>query len=483
MQNTAPTAEQQEHFQAWRTDALGIMPYMAAMLFSLRPVSADWVDTFAVDPGHRIYINFGNVDRQGSRFASEGLLHECSHLLAEHSRLADAVSVAPQERRDWNLAGDMAINDDLRDGGCAVLAGYGMFAEHIGMPDYRDPTEYMAAIRALRQQMPPTAGGQCSECGQGQNEKDSDEQSQSGAGDDDDQGGAGDGGSSGQETGQQGDQDGSDCPSCGQARPQFSGCGSGSGGQPGWGELDGEDDMGGQAPAASAAEQINVRVRTVADIREHIKSRGSVPAGLVQMIELVLQPTKTPWERLLRSTVRRALARRMGHFDQDRTRRNRRRMNDQLVDVATGASRGRVIVPGYYQPLPKVMFMRDTSGSVSSKELAEISNEIVTVSRKMGLRGDDLIVCDLDTEVHQRTSYRRFQDLAKVAGRGGTDMRKAIEYAESSPQVPSVLVVATDGETPWPTQAPNFPVVIALTQEPTYFTAPEWARVVRIDQP
>ncbi len=61
-------------------------------------------------------------------------------------------------------------------------------------------------------------------------------------------------------------------------------------------------------------------------------------------------------------------------------------------------------------------------------------------------------------------------------------MAKAIETALQSPARPDLVVVITDGFTPWPTRRPSRPVIVALlpsmmSRPPT----PSWARTVDID--
>jgi predicted metal-dependent peptidase len=170
---SALTAEQELHLQAWRATALEKMPYMAALLFSLRPVNHPGVDTFAVDNRHRLYINFKNAAPKGPAFCAEALMHEASHLLADHNLLADSTGVLIEERRLWNYAGDCAINDDLRDAGCDLLAGHGVFAKNIGMDDYLTPMEYMARLRELRDKAEAKKKSQ-----QGQSGQDSDDEGQ-----------------------------------------------------------------------------------------------------------------------------------------------------------------------------------------------------------------------------------------------------------------------------------------------------------------
>lgn len=447
--NRVLNQDETTHLAAWRTDALTQMPYMSSMLFSLRAVSSNWVDSVAVDKYHRLYVNFETMIQHGPRFAAEALLHACSHMLAQHAMLAEATGVNKEERRDWNVAADAAINDDLRDAGCATIREFGIMPADLGMPDYKDPTEYMSHLRRVRSQRP--ADEFCAQCG-----------------------------------GDEFDPEiplGSECAWCGEELTPFSGCGSGSGGVSGYFELDIEDDMDGTAPAATDLEMLGIRIRTVVAIEEHMRTKGhgSVPGGYTELIKIIMKPTGTPWERLLRSTVRRALNRRAGAFDVDPARVNRRRFNDQLVDAATGASLGRIIVPGTYENVPRVFFVRDTSGSMSAKELQAVSNEVINLSQKMGVRGEDLLLLDLDTEVADVRHYKTFADLAEVHGRGGTDMCEAIQWAERNRESPTVMVIATDGGTPWPSEKPKFPVVVALTGNGNPDLVPSWAKVIIVD--
>lgn len=104
-----PTDEEQALVARWRTDALDKMPYMAAMLFSLRLVNAPGLGTFAVDPGHRLYIDFDSIAADPHTWTpqvcAEALLHECGHLFGNHNeRGVDAGVRTPQEHGDFNAA-------------------------------------------------------------------------------------------------------------------------------------------------------------------------------------------------------------------------------------------------------------------------------------------------------------------------------------------------------------------------------------------
>lgn len=435
------TDEETLHFQAWRATALQSMPYFASILFSFRPVATTAVDTFAIDPGHRVYINFENCIPKGAAFCAEGLLHEAGHLLGEHSMLAELTAVQDHERKAWNVAGDFAINDDLRDAGCSLLAAHGVFAAQIGEPDFQTPLYYMDKLRR-RMGKPDPKQGQPGAQGSGQN-------------------------------GQNGD--GTEGP--------LKGCGTGAGGEGGGFELDQEDDFNGQSRGASPVERELIRIRVAAAVKEHQNQngRGSVPGGIVTMLEETLAPSNTPWERHLAAFMRRCVTWKAGHLEETHARRNRRRMNEVMKN-SRGSVIGRVIAPGYIKPVPSVHFYRDTSGSVRMRDLAVATSEVTAISKRLGITGDELIVTDVDSRVHHSKRYTGTNSVAEVQGRGGTDMRLAIEHACALRKRPTCIVVATDGATPWPPVRPLVPVIVLLVNASAKDrkAVPEWALTVEV---
>ena len=68
------------------------------------------------------------------------------------------------------------------------------------------------------------------------------------------------------------------------------------------------------------------------------------------------------------------------------------------------------------------------------------------------------------------------KDQFEMPGGGGTDMVALIEYAEKKYK-PNVIVIGTDGGTPWPDKPTKAQLIIALTQE---LPTPPWATRVRI---
>lgn len=433
------TKDQLDQLMAWRAEALERMPYFARILYAFRPLDAPGLGTFACDPSYRLYIDFDAVVSKGLAWCAESLLHECGHLYNDHVARATEHGVADDERFLWNLATDAEINDDLAAAGCKTIADSGVLPSHLEMDNHLLAEQYMDALRRQRPPSPSSGGS--------------------------DQGQPG------------GEESGDGVP--GQSQP-FAGCGSASGGAAAPCELAPDDDAGGAAPAASEAEKKVVQIATAAAVREHAsKHPGSTPAGLVTRAEMILAPSKLPWRRILASSVRRAAAMRAGLHDTTYLRPNRRRGR---VEVAPGR---RAIYPGSYSPESQIVVARDTSGSMSEEELSMVTIEVEGIAKQLGVRGEALRILDVDVEVGAVKGYRGVSSLEEVTGRGGTDMGAGIAFAATMRPRPTVVVVITDGWTPWPDVKPRIPVVVCIVGRGDLprlaEAAPEWATVVTVD--
>jgi len=441
------TAEQQSDLVAWRAEALETMPYMASVLLNLRPLNAPGLGTFACDSRFRLYIDFDAVTPLGSRFCAEALLHECCHLFAHDSERADEHGVAPRDRMMFNVAADCSNNDDLIDAGCATLAEHAMTPSKIGAPDYQTAEFYFDFLKQTQ--------------------------------DDDESGNDPHGGqpSSGDEEGQ----------SSGNSSPgddsdeEWAGCGSAAGGEKAPCELDPDNDANGAAPAANDAEIKIIDITTATEIKEYAsKHPGTTPRGLVEHAEQILKPSELGWRQILSAAVRRAAASRSGDFDTTYSRRNRRQSHRVYGE-------GSIIQPGIESPVPRLVIVRDTSLSMGADELSMVTNEVDGIAKQLGVRGENLIVIDVDVEVAASRKYRRAADLAEIAGRGGTDMRVGIEAASVLRPAPSAIVVITDGWTPWHDNKGRIPIVACIVgsganDAAVLHSVPNWIIVVKVPE-
>ncbi|MFD5972507.1 vWA domain-containing protein [Streptomyces bacillaris] len=249
-------------------------------------------------------------------------------------------------------------------------------------------------------------------------------------------------------------------------------CGSGADG------LDRDWELGPEgAHGLSAREQDAVRFR----VAQGINGRpGNVPKGWQRWAEEAFHPPQ-PWRELLGAAVRSAASGAGAGEDYTYGRPSRR-----------SAGLPGVVLPSLRRTPPRVSVVIDTSGSVSDAELGSALLEVAAISRAVGGRRDlvTVLACDAATRVvHPLCSAEGIPLL----GGGGTDLRTGFAKALRTRPRPDVVVVLTDGQTPWPKAQPACRTVVGLfTRErgrrtwrednPEYTPSgpPAWARVVEI---
>jgi predicted metal-dependent peptidase len=200
------------------------------------------------------------------------------------------------------------------------------------------------------------------------------------------------------------------------------------------------------------------------------KSPGNVPDGLRRWASIQLQPVMD-WRREFASLVRRAAYETAGRVDYRQGRRNRR-----AAAVPT------VVLPGLVRPVPSVAVVIDTSASVDAGELSAAVAEVGGIAAAIGARHRRVTVFAVDAQVQAVSRAARGRDI-ELAGGGGTDMRKGLEAAVALRPRPHVIVVLTDGWTPWPDRPPaGASVIVGLlgNEAAESSTLPAWARAVRI---
>lgn len=228
-----------------------------------------------------------------------------------------------------------------------------------------------------------------------------------------------------------------------EGRPE-GGCGSGCDGLPRDHELPADADVG----AVDPEDGRQIRRRVAIDYREHVTSRGTEPGDALRWANQLLEP-RIAWEPLLSGAVRRAVGWVNGRTDYTYTRPSRRQ-----------SAVGRVVLPGMRRPLPSVAMVVDTSGSVDDRLLGRALGEVDGALRSLGIRGDGVTVLACDAAVHSVVRVRRARD-ARLGGGGGTDMRVGLERAAELRPRPDLVVVFTDGYTPWPETPPAGAAVVA----------------------
>lgn len=250
-------------------------------------------------------------------------------------------------------------------------------------------------------------------------------------------------------------------------------CGTGAGGVRLPCEIDDEDP---RYPARSELDRELIRRKVANDIEVAGAASGSgprsgtVPGGWRRWASGVLEPPAIAWPQLLRRTVRRSLAVRAGQLDSSYRRPGRRRIP-------------RVVTPGLTRPVLRVGVVLDTSSSMSDDQLRAALAELDAICRRAGIATEDLTVVTADVAVHEVPRLRRAADLPIVGG-GGTDLRPALAHLADRRAPPHVVVVLTDGFTPWPTAPPQrgttVAVIIARTDGQVPAEPPDWIDTIHL---
>ncbi|WDZ83617.1 DUF2201 family putative metallopeptidase [Micromonospora cathayae] len=245
-------------------------------------------------------------------------------------------------------------------------------------------------------------------------------------------------------------------------------CGSGADGR------EREWDLGPDgAHGLSPQERDAVRFR----VAQGITGRpGSVPQGWRRWAEEAFHPPQ-PWRELLGAAVRSAVS--VAGVGEDYTYGRPARRSSGVPGV---------VLPALRRRPPRVCVVIDTSGSVSDAELGSALLEVTAISRAVAGRRDLVTVLPCDAAARVVHPLCRAEDIPLLGG-GGTDLRTGFARALRQAPGPDVVVVLTDGQTPWPTVRPPCRTVVGLFPRSGYDERdpdrvpdrpPDWARVVDI---
>ena len=201
---------------------------------------------------------------------------------------------------------------------------------------------------------------------------------------------------------------------------------------------------------------------------DHVRSGGRVPGGLRRWAEAGIG-VAVDWRSELAAVTRARAAMRRGIKDYSYRNLSRR-----------GSDTG-VIFPGMVSSQIEVAVVVDTSASVTDAALSRAATEVVGIARVCSAHGGplQLVPCDA-AAARPRRVFPQATTVLDLEGGGGTDMAAGIEACLALRPRPDVLIVITDGETPWPDKPPHIPVIVALLDQGWAPAAPTWAHSVRI---
>ena len=490
-------AELVSHF---RMMAHQYFPYLSPYVYSLVPVERPGLGTMAVDMQGRMYFDPDFCQSLDLNQGAYVVIHESWHLILRHCHRAESIigkSPTAQQRRWYNIAVDLVVWE-LMEPMAEFMPVNGvtwakMKADYPELERNMLPGEIYSII-AKNQESPPEPPQGHKEEEEQDEQQDADEEEQ------EEQGGEQEVEQDESEEESDDDGTGPDAdgePDDGRREPTTAGPdqtpdGEGSGEDPEDGEGDNSPDaseevadddfdlIGGGSAAdgqprdyeeepnpnwdAFIEDQLLEAVEKKVEEQENkpwSPGRGTIPGCLKETIRRKLRPQPNPWD-MLRASIAKAAVNPRGARDFTYQRVNRRQF------AMPNAPR----LKGDRKYAPKAVVVIDTSGSMTT----ECKRKCIEVMAQ-GLQAvGEFHVIFGDTRVQADVKFSRLQNEVEMPGGGGTDMRTLLEYAEKTHK-PDVIVLATDGGTPWPVVPTKAQLIVALTQEtPT----PPWATRVRI---
>lgn len=193
--------------------------------------------------------------------------------------------------------------------------------------------------------------------------------------------------------------------------------------------------------ADQSAELDRKITQTISAAANMARLAGKMPAEMEIFVRDMLNPA-VPWQEVLRDYMLRVV-----HDTESWARRNRRFRHITLParhDLRMGT----------------LVYIGDTSGSITNEEHKRSATEVTSIATTVVPESIRLLWAD--TQVANEQVFAAGEEvLCEPKGGGGTDMRVPLEYAEQFD--PDVVVLMTDGHTPWPDAEPPYPLIVLCT--------------------
>jgi predicted metal-dependent peptidase len=191
-------------------------------------------------------------------------------------------------------------------------------------------------------------------------------------------------------------------------------------------------------------------------LRPRFRIPGIISAQRVENLGKAKPRQLIPWERVLRDVAGGAL-----EIGATFSRPSRR------VPELVGIVPAEIVEP----TKPRILAVIDTSASMDRLRLEHVAAELRHLAR-IG----PVTVIECDKKIRAKYAFR--SDVKKVHGRGGTDLRPALESAVLRETRARVVVYFTDGGGEAPSSPPRVPLIWCLT--PDGSQPAKWGRVVKM---
>lgn len=172
---------------------------------------------------------------------------------------------------------------------------------------------------------------------------------------------------------------------------------------------------------------------------------GSLPGSLLRAMDDLLHPP-VPWQDLLRPLVHTLVT------ENETWSRRNRRFQSAYLPSRHSTRVGKIVVIG------------DTSGSITNDNLKSIGGAIIDIAEEIQPESIHVLWADARIAGEQVFDAGDVIRLEPVGG-GGTDMRVPLARVAELDACAAVLI--TDGYTPWPSEPPDYPLIVVCTTKAT----------------
>ena len=377
------------------------------------------------------------------------IIHEVHHFVRRHFERSELAA----DRRLFNIAGDLAINPDLKHGGWDMHES-AIYPENFKLPEGKTMEEYYDLLLQQKAKQPQlkikikVKGG-------GGKKEDSQPDPSPGDKSDGEKDDKAEGEGEGEEVGGV--------------------CAGHCGGIGGYSdtieievELNATPNLG-----RSPAEVKSIEKRVIAAITQHAEQngRGSIPHNLQELIKAFEEESHVRWQDELASVLRDATGRMQSGGD-----------DFSLARPAKRSIMRGMIRPSMVEYLPEIAFIRDSSGSMGAPQLTSACREAYSIMQALGI--DDVWFADADTQIAmpwKRVGPAFFRSLTDAYGRGGTSFIEPLQSAQRLQPSPDLLVYFTDGDGTAPDHPPPGMGVVWAVVPGHYNKAPaKWGKTVLI---
>jgi len=222
----------------------------------------------------------------------------------------------------------------------------------------------------------------------------------------------------------------------------------------GWniGEVNDMTDKNGRPMSGDEIEDASTQVKAaVKEAALIAKMAGKLPADIERLLGDLLDP-KIPWREVLAKFLTISVK------------------NDYTWKMPNK----RYVAGGIYLPrldepeLGDMVFVCDTSGSITDKDLVDLMSEVKGILMAFPTKSFWLLGCDTKVASAQELNFQ--DEIHKPKGGGGTCYKEPFKWVEKQGLDPVCLIYLTDGDcNSFPDKSPEYPVLWVLTGDPSYY--------------